>query len=114
MDLAGKLEAEGRRLLNEVQQECQEETVSLADTTGDTEKQRLMQLGKEEEERLRTFYVSKGEDIEKEVIKELEDRGRTLEVKVKAEFEKRGEEARERIKREFELKGEVQKNAVEL
>ena len=64
--LAQALERQGRRLLGDVQTECQRETTKLAEDTTNAEDRRLRSVGADEEERLRRFYEAEGKKEDRE------------------------------------------------
>ena len=42
----------------------------------------MRQLGEEEEARLTAFYAAKGKNVEKDVLREFEERGKVIEKKM--------------------------------
>ena len=79
--LAEELETVGRGLLTEVQEDCQEETVELAERTTREEHRKFRQLGEQEEARLTAFYAAKGKDVEKMFFVILKKGGKLLKRK---------------------------------
>ena len=76
--LAEELETVGRGLLTEVQEDCQQETVELAERTTREEERKFRRLGEQEEARLTAFYEAEGKDVEKMFFGNIKQEERLL------------------------------------